>query len=60
MRLITTENINKILEPLNSLLMSFNKKQLDKDGEYSKKQIKKPAPIIPPFKKGGMKGGRKC
>lgn len=58
--LITSKNINKITKPLNNLIMSFNKKQLDKDGMYSKKQTKKPTPVVPPFKKGGMKGGKKC
>lgn len=48
--------------------MSFNKKQLDADSKFAKKQVNKPQPIIPPFatpnvkKMGGSikKGGRGC
>lgn len=40
--------------------MSFNKKELGKAEKFSKKPVNKPAPIVPAFKKGGMKGGKKC
>ena len=40
--------------------MSFNKKELGKAAQPAKKVVAKPAPIVPPFKKGGMKGGKKC
>lgn len=40
--------------------MSFNKKQLSADSQFAKKPVNKPAPVVPAFKKGGMKGGKKC